>query len=184
MKTPNLVLIVLACAGLCPLFGGKTGEAEEVTIRPSHDQLSARRAKLTNPLFKVAQATTLTRKDLEKKKRADLGGLVSRSQILSHGGHWTLVPKGALLQVPPAFQSRVVNKPAGKLLSWADFYARNRGWIFTQPVEIAIARGEKPLNEQMVKNHRHQGRIVVAVMHNGPISVKAPKTQNNSPSNQ
>lgn len=174
MKTTNVALIALACAGLSPLYGEKTGKAEGIKNRPSHQELAGRMAKRSNPLADHNRVKPLGREEIEKKKkRDDLGSLVQRSSILAYSGHWTLVPKGAILHVPPAFKNRVSAKPVGELLPWKEFLARNRGWIFTQPVQMKNARGEKALSENVLKNHRQLGRVVVAVLHHGPISVVA-----------
>jgi hypothetical protein len=92
-----------------------------------------------------------------------------------------MVPKGSILHVPPAYKNRLSDKPTGQLLPWKEFYQRNRGWIFTQTVDMANARGESTLPQNVLKNHQQLGRVVVAVLHQGPISVKAPKPAGDQP---
>ncbi len=109
--------------------------------------------------------------------------LLERSVILSYGGYWTFVPKEAILAVPPTFSKRIANAPTGTLIPWPQFYARNRGWIHPQRVTLTEARGEAPLAEAVVELHRSLGRVVVAVLHGGPISVlPCPESSSNTPS--
>jgi len=175
MKTPIVAIVALACAGLSSLHGEKAGEAEALKTRTSHAALAKRMAKGDDPLANHGKAKPLAQESIKKKEKRELGGILSRSTILAHGGFWTIVPKGSVLHTPPAYKARLSDKPVGRLLDWKEFYSRNRGWIFTQTVEIANARGEAPFSEEVLKNHKQLGRVVVAVLHQGPISVRAPK---------
>jgi hypothetical protein len=67
----------------------------------------------------------------------------------------------------------VVTRPSGKLLTWREFSARNRGWLHLQNVTLAHARGETPLAPEVFESHRTIGRVVVAVCEGGPISMPA-----------
>lgn len=166
-------LLAFSCASAFPALADETGQAKPLPKRPTHSDLARRMAQRTNPLAEHRNVKPVDPETIQTKERGKtLGGLVERSTILANANQWTLVPKGSVLHVPPAFKSRVTSKPAGRLLDWSDFYARNRGWIFTQPVTIATARGEAELSEDVLENHRNLGRVVVAVLHNGPISMK------------
>ena len=44
---------------------------------------------------------------------------------------------------------RLKFQPGAKLMSWADFYAQNRGWITTVEVTRVQAEGNKPLAEEI-----------------------------------
>ena len=105
------------------------------------------------------------------RKPADL---VGRSTILSFGGTWTIVPKGAVLHVPQAMRGRVDVAQEGTFVAWRDFYTRNRGWIHLQSVKMEQARGEKALAEEITAAYARIGRVVVAVCHGGPISIRPP----------
>jgi hypothetical protein len=173
-----LVLAALVFAGFSSLHGENPGKAEGLKLRPTQAELEKRAAERTDPLAAHRELEAVAPKSIHKKERSmELGGLLERSTILAYGGHWTLVPKGSVLHVPPAFRSRISSTPAGTLLSWQDFHERNRGWIFTQAVAMENARGEAALSETILESHQQVGRIVVAVLHNGPISVRAPLPQ-------
>jgi hypothetical protein len=101
--------------------------------------------------------------------------LISRSAILSQGGSWTIVPKESVLNVPRHLSMHVNGERTGQLVSWAEFYAKNRGWLKVQNVELAQARGDEALAEETVRGYRESGHVVVAVCHKGPISMKPPR---------
>jgi hypothetical protein len=175
MKTSLVAGVALAVLGLSLATAREFEKAEPVKSRPSQADLEKAMASRSNPLLNHELAKVVAPESIAKKKRVnELGGLVQRSTILAYGGFWTLVPKGSVLHVPPIFLSRLSSHPDGKLLPWSDFYNRNRGWIFIQPVGIANARGEVALSEKIAESNKAVGRVVVAVLHNGPISVKAP----------
>ena len=55
----------------------------------------------------------------------------------------TLVPKRAILQIPKSYAERIETRsPARKIVSWADFYAANRGWITTVEISRDASRGQ------------------------------------------
>ena len=181
-RTPSTMkrFIVLAFAGLCPAIGAKAGEVGQVRDRISHEQFSQRlEAKPSeNPISKLAQKSRGDRPKIGERKVQEAKSLLSRSEIIAYRGHWTFVPKGAILHVPTRLAARVGDRPVGRLLPWKDFLARNRGWIFAQPVLMEQARGESALSEAVLENHEKLGRVVVAVLHGGPISVKATPSDN------
>jgi hypothetical protein len=173
MKSPLVPILALACAGLSPLVGEEVGTAKAYQPRVSHEQLAKRLAASKNPLSSTKAVKPVEADSIKKRDRTVVeGGLLARSSILAYGGHWTIVPKGAVLHTPPAYKARVTSKPSGSLLPWQDFFARNRGWIHAQSIKISDARGESVLSEDVLENHKRLGRVVVAVLHNGPISVK------------
>ena len=98
--------------------------------------------------------------------------IIKQSSILHDGTNWTLVPKGAVIFIPAALKGRVDVKPVGTLLSWADFLAKNRGWITTTDVSFDQAAGNQPMPAERAAFWAKQDKIVVAVHQNGPISVR------------
>jgi hypothetical protein len=101
--------------------------------------------------------------------------LVSDSDTLCFNGNVTLVPKGAVLQLPKNLADRLKYQPGAKLMSWADFYAINRAWITTQEVSLGQAEGTLPFTEESQKQMLKTGNLVVATYRRGPISVLPPK---------
>lgn len=162
------VLTVLLPFGIA---GAEEAAGKVPTLRPTHQQLSKERdaARRSGPvgLEQVESAEV-------EQKRGDQTSLVRRSTVIGFGDYWTLVPKGAVLHVPAKLRARVGVEPSGRLLSWAAFYERNRGWLRQQPVEVSHARGEESLDEAVVKSYTNFSQVVVATCHNGPISMKKP----------
>ena len=174
MKTTRVAIIALVCTGLSPLHGGKAGAAGAPVTRPSHADLVGRAPKGSHPLAARRGVEVVEPGAMEKVVRhRSRPGLIARSTILSHGGCWTIVPKGAVLHVPEDYRERIVPEPAGRLVPWPEFHARNRGWLHAQRVTMEQARGEAALSGEVRDNHARLGRVVVAIFHNGPISVKA-----------
>ena len=61
--------------------------------------------------------------------------------------------------------------PGSKLVTWADFYAVNRGWITTVEVCRVQAEGNSPLAEETQKQIGKSANLIVATYQAGPISV-------------
>mgnify|MGYP001826211340 CR=1 FL=1 len=176
MNHRSFAIILLSFLGHGSLLGEQVRPREVpgmLRMRATHEELAARRAleakKEKKPIGVEAAEPGMT-----KPPKREVTSLVGRSTVISFGGFWTFVPKGAVLHVPSSLESRVGAKPEGRLLTWADFFARNRGWITRRPVEISHARGEKQLPEDVVAHYRKGSQVVVATCHNGPISMKKP----------
>lgn len=175
MKAPKLAAIALACSGLSPLFGGETGEALGIKAPPTEAELLERMAARSNPLASYRDVEMLDRSSIKPREAPlALEGLLQRSTVISFNGHWTIVPKGAVLVVPNFYKGRVAVRPEGTLLPWNEFYARNLGWLHLQKVTMANARGEAPLSDEVLEAYQQTGRVVVAVLHQGPISMVRP----------
>lgn len=105
--------------------------------------------------------------------------LIATSDILCFGRLAVLVPKRAIIQIPPKLADRLKLSPGSQLVSWADFYAANRGWITTVEVSRAQAEGKLDLEKETHERISKCGNLVVATYLTGPISVlplKAPET--------
>lgn len=98
--------------------------------------------------------------------------IMDRSDLLSDGIHWTLVPKGAVLHIPASHASRVGTRPVGTLLNWHEFLSVNRSWLFTEEVTMDQAAGKTPLLPGRADAWQKLGKVVVAVHLTGPITVK------------
>lgn len=184
MNRTRTISLALAFTALAPLAAEVPAAAESLSPRLTHADLAARGGARTNPLEGRREVTEIDHATVQKKKeRRELGAgsLLSRSLILSFRGSWTIVPKGAILHLPKSYQDRVVTRPSGRLIPWSEFHARNRGWIHTQNVSIENARGDVALSPEILELHKRLGRVVVAVLHRGPISVKAPVQPEKSP---
>lgn len=97
--------------------------------------------------------------------------LIANSDIICFGGFVTLVPKRAVLGIPKNLADRLKFQAGSKIISWADFYAKNRGWITTVEVSRVQAEGNKPMAEEDYKRIGKSTSLVVATYQSGPISV-------------
>lgn len=148
-------------------------ERLDLKLVPTHETLAKGRTK-SNSLADRLELTAIDPTKIQKPEPRNRKGLMARSQFLSHRGSWTMVPKGAVIHVPEAFKDRVVARPKGTLISWQEFYRKNRGWLQAQSVRLSDAKGETPLAPSLFNSFGRQGRVVVAVLHNGPISISQP----------
>jgi hypothetical protein len=104
--------------------------------------------------------------------RAEKPSLVKQSTILHDGRSWTLVPNGAVVYLPQSLGNRVNAKPVGTLLSWSDFFVKNRAWITTNDVSFNQAAGKEAIPPARVAFWAQQDKVVVAIHQGGPISVR------------
>lgn len=103
--------------------------------------------------------------------------LISESDILCFGGAATLVPKRAVIHLPQNLAERLKFIPGSKILTWADFFAVNRGWITTVEISRAQAEGNQPMVEEIATRVNKSSNLVVATYQGSPISLlplKAP----------
>ena len=91
--------------------------------------------------------------------------------ILASSGQWTIVPKNAILAMPPAMVFHVVDKPAGEFTQWPEFSRRNRGWLISHEVGIETIKGLDPFSEKETKLFKSSFKVVVATYNNSPVSV-------------
>lgn len=173
MKTTQFIALMgILSAGAA--LGAVQSDAEPV-IRDAatHEQLSLalRKASQADPMKKLAPATGEDPSVVNRPK-----DLLSQSDIISFRGMATLVPKRAILQIPTACKDLIKLEPGAKIVSWADFYAANRGWITTIEVSRVQAEGNKPLSEESQKVMGKSRNLVIAVYQGGPISVLPLKT--------
>lgn len=177
MKPKYHAAMILAIAMPFSAQGGELAGAGKASLRPTHDQLAKHRAAGPEITKGAAHFTPVDPSEIQKRN-PEARSLLERSAILSFGGFWTMVPKDAVIHIPANLRSRVVSRPKGRLLGWKEFLVRNRGWIHTQSVTLSDARGDTRLPEEIIDAYRRTGRVVVAVCHNGPISLKkSPRTE-------
>jgi hypothetical protein len=145
---------------------------DEIVDTPTHAQLLQRQAKQKAEIDRVRAQRPSREAAAATPRERKPGDLVGRSTVLSYGGNWTIVPKGAVLHVPGFLRTRVDVPQQGTFVAWSDFYAKNRGWIHLQTVKMEQARGEKEMPEGLAEAYSKIGRVVVAVCHGGPISLR------------
>ena len=158
-------------AGVAVLAGmmvSSHAEAPAMRDAPTHDELvpKLRQAQQADPM-----------KHMSKAKGADPAAvyqpkdILSQSDIIAFNGLATLVPKCAILQIPKNYQNRIAMQPGAQIVSWADFYTANRGWITTVEVSRTQAEGSHALSDETRKQITKSGNLVVATFLGGPISV-------------
>lgn len=161
--------------GTLGLVGPVAGEPEGKPVMrdaATQEQLLVilRHEKLNDPMKTMAPATGADPSVVNRPK-----DLLSESDILCFDGIATLVPKRAILLSPQNLADRVGFKPGSKIMSWSDFYAKNRGWITTVEVSRTQAEGNLALPDETQKYLAKCGNLVVATYLGGPISVLPPK---------
>lgn len=140
----------------------------------THEQLALtyRKASQEDPMRNMQPA-----KGPDPSTAAPPRSLIGDSDIICFNGMVTLVPKRAVLQIPKNKGERLKYQLGSKLMSWADFYAVNRGWITTVEVSRAQAEGNEAIKEEVSDRISKSSNLVVATYQGGPISVlplKAP----------
>ena len=146
------------------------GSAEPPVMReaPTHEQLvgALRLAEQKDPMKNMP---VVKGEDPAKVNRPP--SLLSQSDVISFGGVATLVPKRAILQIPKSCVERMKLESGARLVSWADFYAANRGWITTVEISRTQAEGNQPLAKETQKFMTTCGNLIVATYQGGPISM-------------
>lgn len=174
MKLNGLLLVLLTT----PLFGQEAKPKVAFRDAATNESLSKKyqQAAKEGPTKKFVKSTG---EDASVKNK--VGNLLDNSEFITYNGFTTLVPKNALLQIPKPYADRINNhKKGSKVISWTDFYARNRGWINTVEVTLAQAKGETPISPELLETLKKNNNLVVAVLQNGPISIRPPKVEDES----
>jgi hypothetical protein len=157
------------------LHGQASREAMPFRDAATNESLTSKYKQVSNegPTKKFREATG---EDASVKNR--VGNLLENSDFITFNGNTTLVPKNALIQIPERYADRINNhKQGSKVLSWADFLTLNRGWISTVEVTLAQAKGETPISPELMETLTKNQNLVVAVLQNGPISIRPPKVE-------
>lgn len=161
LSVPLLAALPLAAEGV-----------PKIADRPTHAELQARQVKQKQQLEEQRARPEGNDSAVQAPRNRKPEDLVSRSSVLSFGNVWTIVPRGAVLHTPQFLRGRVDSGRQGRFVAWKEFYAKNRGWIHLQNVKMVQARGEEAMPEGAAEAYRNIGRVVVAVCHGGPISIR------------
>lgn len=167
MKPASLAAsISLLCAAAS---SGQTPPKQPMRDAATHEQLVQKLRGATSPLrdYKPVEGT-----DPSKILPQDI---IGRSDILCFEGLATLVPKEAIIFIPPRYQERLGMKEGARMVTWADFYAANHGWISTQEITLDQAAGKVPLDEKVAERVTKSSTLVVATCLGGPVSKLPPK---------
>lgn len=134
--------------------------------------------------IKAPVGRAISNKDLkDRQNREKFGGfapegagpqgwdLEKNSEFVVFEGHYTLLPKGAILHVPERFKAQVVAKPQGNFILWQEFITRYRAVVSSFEVSLAEASGEAPIKPERLEAARKTGLIIVGTLNHNPISV-------------
>lgn len=167
-----ICFIVTLSSAVVPVALSQGTPAPRMRDAATHEQISL-------AMRKVSQADPMRNLTPAKGRDPSLVNqpkdLIASSDILCFGGLATLVPKRAVMHVPKNLADRLKFLPGSKVMSWADFFAQNRGWITTVEVSRIQAEGNKPLDEEISKRIGKSSNLIVATYQGGPISVLPPK---------
>jgi hypothetical protein len=164
------IRFVASISLLCmAVSSGQAPQKQPMRDAATHEQLVQKLRGATSPLhgYKPVEGT-----DPSKILPQDI---IGRSDILCFDGLATLVPKEAIIFIPPQYQDRVGMKEGARLVTWADFFAANHGWITTQEITLDQAAGRVPLDEKVTERVTKGNSLVVATCLGGPVSKLAPK---------
>lgn len=177
MKMKSMIILALVACPLAPgaepaskIAGGRLKIRDVVT----HEELSARLQKTSEPLLELKQEDPIQAKE-EGGEVWKPTSLLARSEFLSFNGLATMVPKGAVLNVPSYLATRLKLASGTRIINWNVFYPRNRSWITTVEVTRSQAEGNEPIAEATLKSISESKLVVIATMQGGPISVLPPK---------
>lgn len=172
MKNPTLLFLLL----VHPLMGEQDKPAFRDAATNELLTTKYREVSKTNPMTDPkTKFTETTGEDPSVKNK--VGNLLDNSELITFNGNTTLVPKHAIIQIPETYKNRINNhKEGSKIISWAEFYSLNRGWISTLEVTFSQAKGEDPVNAEHLEVMKKSKNLIVAVLENGPISVLPLKT--------
>lgn len=95
----------------------------------------------------------------------------SNSIILFDGDNHTVVPYGAILNLPEKLREHVVSAPAGSFLLWPSFLKRNEQWLASREVPLEMARGDKEASSAVMRTLADSPKLLVSVYQGNPISV-------------
>ncbi len=165
--------VAVQCAWLAGLAAAAPPVMKDAA---THEQLALqlRKCQQEDPMHRLPPS----RAEPPPKQAQDL---ISQSDVLCFGGIATLVPKHAVLLLPKAMANRSEFTAGSTLMGWAEFYAKNRGWITTVEVTNEQAAGTQPLDAEVSLRLKGSICVVVATYQGGPISVLSPKASPSAP---
>ena len=139
--------------------------SQPVLVRVTAETLARLQAK--DPMIRLVKPA----EEIDIRRPAASSPILD-STILHDGTHWTLVPKGSVVHLPAAHQTKIDSKPVGTLLAWQEFLERNKSWVETADVTFEQAAGVEEIPAATAAKWTKSGKVVVASHQLGPISVR------------
>jgi hypothetical protein len=100
--------------------------------------------------------------------------LLTSSLFLSDGQMFTVVPLGAILNLPAEHRKHVIAKPEGTFTFWPNFLKQNSTWLSAREVPLKMAKGDPDLAQAVLRETSRDTHVVVSVYKGGPITVLEP----------
>lgn len=150
------------------------GVTQKQTTLAELDKVFAARAKrnATSQKKRSAAAKSLTKEDVAKVNAPV--SYYDKAIILVKDGNHTVVPSGAVLNVPEKLLAMVSKKAVGALIGWPDFLKRYPRLVTTKDVSWSTVKGEDPITKKEKKLFEVGNKIVVAVFKGSPVTVLEP----------
>ncbi len=163
-----IVTFTLLGALLTSAARSQNAPATQMRDAATHEQLTLtyRQALQEDPMRKLKAAEGPDPSIVNQPE-----DLIASSDILCFGDNATLVPKRAILNIPKNLADRLKFQQGAQILSWADFFVLNRGWITTVEVSRDQAEGNQALAVEISDRVAKSSNLVVATYMGGPISV-------------
>src|SRR4051812_36968738 len=187
-KFPVLALgCVLAIASAGPTARAQAGLDNTVATAQrgaTHDAITEQE------LRKQVEGTAKLESLMAKKTRpvgdvhpAPESSFMTSSIFLSDGGTFTVVPIGAVLNLPPAHRHHVVEKPKGEFILWPTFLKTNSSWLAAREVPLKMAKGDPEIAKAVLRETSPDTHVVVSVFKGGPITILEPPPEGAVPAN-
>lgn len=138
---------------------------------------------LPSKILESATDVTTDAALLARQKSEKFGGLRAKadefegydlsrySTFIQIGESYTLVPKGAVLNLPEKFAAAIVTQPVGRFVAWQEFQATNRGSLSNLEITLEQAAGKVPIDPAKLDAAKKAGVLLVAVIRGGAVSV-------------
>lgn len=97
--------------------------------------------------------------------------LLDRSTILVSSPYWTIVPKGSVIHVPKNLERKILQTPKGKFITYTKFLSRNSSWLYSYPIDLDYARGNKRFEKSRFDRIPQINKIVITTYKRGPITL-------------
>jgi hypothetical protein len=178
-RSPKFAVLALSClSGLLGLSTSAPAQLARATTPATTQRGPARDAVTEEELRKRVEGTPKFEKVMAQKTRpvgevrpAPQSSLLTSSIFLSDGATFTIVPVGAVLNLPPAHRGRVIAKPQGEFILWPTFLKNNSSWLAAREVPLKLAKGDADMQKAVLRQTSMDHRVVVSVYKGGPITI-------------
>ena len=68
----------------------------------------------------------------------------------------------------------MIAQPKGRIAGWKSFLERNKAWLTTKEVPLAMVKGSEKAANPVLQQVANESRVVVSVYEGGPITILEP----------